>query len=289
MNLPQDKIRLRDGRSLGFLECGDPEGKPIFYFHGFPGSRLEVQFADKTASRQNIRMIGIDRPGYGFSDDKQARTFIDWPDDVAELADAIGIDRFSVLGVSGGGPYAAACAYKQPHRLTSAGIVCGVGPIDAVGVLKGMFWINRFGLSFAARAPWIIKLAMAAASLALRRHAKITVAFLAGRSKDPDRKELKRPDIMNILSASFKESMRSGPSGASRDVFLYASSWGFDLQKIRVPIHLWHGEKDDIVPIAMARYLADTIPNCRASFYRDEGHFSLVVKYMEEILRVLVA
>jgi pimeloyl-ACP methyl ester carboxylesterase len=288
-NMSSNKVRLLDGRCLGFLACGDPAGKPIFYFHGFPGSRLEVQLADSAASRQNIHLIGVDRPGYGISDYKPERKIIDWPDDVTELADTLGINRFSVLGVSGGGPYAAACACKIPRRLISAGIVCGLGPIDAVGVTEEMLWYNRWGLRIAAHMPWLIKLIMTPVALILRHHAKTIVAFLSQTTKEPDKRELKRPDIMNIMSASFRESMRSGAAGATRDAFLYANPWGFDLRDIRLQVHLWHGEKDEIIPLAMAQYMAAKIPNCRAVFYKGEGHFSLVVKYVEEILSVLAA
>ncbi|UCH21447.1 MAG: alpha/beta hydrolase [Deltaproteobacteria bacterium] len=281
------KVRLLDGRSLGFLECGDPAGKPIFYFHGFPGSRLEVQLADSAALGQNIRLIGIDRPGYGISDDRPERTIIDWPDDVTELADTLGINRFSVLGVSGGGPYAAACAYKIPRRLISVGIVCGLGPIDATGVVKDMLWFNRFGLIIAAHVPWFVKLIMTPLSILLRHHANKIVAYLSRSSKEPDRTALKQPEIINILSDTFNESVRHGAAGAVRDTALYANPWGFDLQDIQMQVHLWHGQRDDIIPISMARYVSKTIPNCRATFYQQEGHFSLVVKYMAEILHRL--
>ena len=287
-DMSSNTIQLYDGRTLGFLECGDPGGKPVFYFHGFPGSRVEVQFADKTALQKNIRMIGIDRPGYGVSGYKQNRTILDWPDDVTQLADKLGIDRFSVLGVSGGGPYAAACAYKLTHRLVSAGIVCGLGPIDASSALGGMLWINRLGLRIAARMPWLIKIIIQPVAILLRHRAETVVYFLARRTEAADRLELKRPDIKAIMAATFKESMRSGPAGAARDVILYANPWGFDLQHIRPKVYLWHGDKDAIVPVTMGRFLADTIPNCRASFYAVEGHFSLLINFMADILGKLV-
>jgi pimeloyl-ACP methyl ester carboxylesterase len=239
--MPSDTIRLHDGRTLGFVECGNPEGMPIFHFHGFPGSRLEVQFAQEIASRKNIRMIGIDRPGYGISDYKNGRTILDWPDDVIQLADTLEIDRFSVLGVSGGGPYAAACAYKIPHRLRSAGIVSGLGPINDISVLKEMLWFNRIGLRIAHHLPSLIKLIIKPVAFILRHHAESIVYYLSRRSKDPDRMELKRPDIKAIMTDTFKESTRCGPAGAVRDVILYASPWGFDLQDIRTQVHVWDG------------------------------------------------
>jgi pimeloyl-ACP methyl ester carboxylesterase len=281
------KTRLPDGRFLGFLECGDPEGITIFHFHGFPGSRLEAQFAEEIASRKNIRIIGIDRPGYGISDYKNGRTILDWPDDVTQLADELGIDRFSVLGISGGGPYAAACAYKISRRLTTVGIVSGLGPIAASGIGKDMPWFNRFGLIIAAHVPWLVNLIMKPLSILLRYQADKLVAYLSRSLKEPDRTALKQPEIINIMSNTFKESVRFGAAGAARDAVLYANHWGFHLQDIHMQVHLWHGKRDHIIPITMTRYVAGTIPNCRATFYQKEGHFSLAINHMEEILHQL--
>ena len=288
-NLPSHKIRLPDDRYLGYLECGEPGGKPIFYFHGFPGSRLEVQFAHHTASGHNIRMIGIDRPGYGISSHKQKRTIFDWPDDVIQLADHLGIGRFSVLGVSGGGPYAAVCACKIPQRLISAGIVCGLGPINPACAIDSMLWINRLGLRIATHLPGLIKIIMQPVAYLLRHKASTVVSFLARRTETADRIELRKSDVKAIMTATFKESMRNGSAGAARDVILYARPWGFDLRDIRLPVYLWHGNTDKIVPVSMGTFMAEIIPNCRASFYEHEGHFSLLINCMSDILVTLVA
>ena len=113
MSSTPSHIILSDGRSLSFAEYGDRQGKPVFYFHGFPGSSLEAKLAEKISLDTRVRFIGVDRPGYGFSSFKPARTISDLADDVVELADGLDIGRFSILGVSGGGPYAAACALQE--------------------------------------------------------------------------------------------------------------------------------------------------------------------------------
>jgi len=107
-------IQLRDGRTLGYAEYGSSEGKPLFYFHGHPGSRFEARFLAEQAAQVGVRLIGIDRPGMGLSSFKARRRLLDWPDDVVELADSLHLDRFAVVGFSGGGPYTLACAYKVP-------------------------------------------------------------------------------------------------------------------------------------------------------------------------------
>jgi len=283
----ENRIRLRDGRTLGIVECGDPGGMPVLYFHGFPGSRLEVRLADRSADWLNVRLIGIDRPGYGISDFKPGRSLIDWPDDVIELADHFGLDHFKVMGISGGGPYAAACAHKIPHRLTAVGIGCGLGPIGPAGMLAKMTWINRFGLKIARNIPSLTKLMFLPLAYILRHHPEKVLVSMAQLAKEPDRSVMQSTQIKQIMAASFRESMLRGPTGAIHDLMLYAKPWGFDLQDIRTRVYLWHGEKDVIVPSAMGRHLAAAIPDCRAVFFPEEGHFSLVVHHMDKFFRTL--
>ena len=111
-------IQLRDGRTIGVLSVGKSDGFPIFHCHGSGSSRLEVNLLAAAATAQEIRLIGLDRPGIGRSDAKAGYRLLDWPDDVGEVADQLGIEQFAIEGVSAGGPYTMACAYKLPHRLT---------------------------------------------------------------------------------------------------------------------------------------------------------------------------
>ena len=123
-------LELSDGRRLVYAEYGEFDGTPLLFFHGTPGSRRVARWADAAARRRGVRLIAPDRPGFGLSDPQPGRTLGDWPADVAELADALGLGRFAVAGVSGGGPYVAACAWRMPDRLTGAGIISGMGPLD---------------------------------------------------------------------------------------------------------------------------------------------------------------
>ncbi len=115
--LPSHQLQLRDGRRLGYVDYGDPAGRPVLLFPGVPGSRLQGHPDRSIAGALGVRLIGVDRPGYGLSDDKRGRTLLDWPDDVVTLADHLGLERFALLSISGGGAYAAACAWKIPERL----------------------------------------------------------------------------------------------------------------------------------------------------------------------------
>jgi pimeloyl-ACP methyl ester carboxylesterase len=284
---PGGQIRLRDGRRVGFAEFGDPEGRPVVYFHGFPGSRLEAGFGHEVATRVRVRLIGVDRPGYGLSDPKFGRTLIDWPDDVADLARALRIDRFSVLGVSGGGPYALACASKIPDRLHAVGLVGSLGPTDAPGALNGMEPFNRRGLELVARAPWVAGKAFLFGSFLLHRCPRWVMGLVATRAGEPDRSALRHSGLDQVLIRSFRESVRSGGRGAARDVVLFARPWGFALGNVRVPVHIWHGGRDRIVPLAMGEHLAHSIPVCRSHFHFGEGHFSILINHARDVLGTL--
>jgi len=279
----QNNITLSDGRKLGFAEFGDRQGRPVFYFHGFPGSRLEAKLAEKIALDTHVRFIGIDRPGFGLSEFKPQRTLLDWADDVSELADALQIDRFSILSISGGGPYAAACAYKIPDRLVSVGIVCGMGPLEVQELMDHMIWVNRYGLRMAGRFPRMAKSLFLFSSFFFRNYPERMLSFLSGKVEDPDKFALKNEELIKVLSASFREAFLNSLLWPSTDFILYSQPWGFRLQDIRIEIHLWHGEKDCVVPPEMGRYVATTLPDCHATFYTDEGHFSIILNRIEEI------
>ena len=279
----QNHITLSDGRRLSFAEFGDRQGKPVFYFHGFPGSRLEAKLADDISWESKVRFIGIDRPGYGCSSFKPVRTFIDWADDVTELANALEIDRFSILGVSGGGHYAAACACKIPDRLDAVGIICGMGPVDVPDLIRGMPWIYRQGLRLAGRLPEIATAMYPFSAFFFRNYPERMLSILSGKVAGSDKIALKNKELIQVLSASFREAFRSSLRWPATDVMLYSRPWGFSLKDIDIAVHLWHGEQDRIVPAAMARYLAKIIPDCRATFFADEGHFSIILNRIREI------
>jgi len=285
----QNNIILSDGRKLGFAEFGERQGKPVFYFHGFPGSHLEAKIAETMAKDSRVRFIGIDRPGFGLSDFKLKRKLADWPNDVTELADSLGIDQFSILGVSGGGPYAAACAHQMPDRLISVGIVCGMGPVDVPHIMDQMVSIYRQGLRLTRRFPKIVTALYPFSSFFFRNYPERMLSILSAKVAGPDKIALKNNELIKVLSASFREAFRNSLLWPATDVVLYSRPWGFSLDDIRIKVHLWHGEMDKVVPPAMGHYLANTIPDCRATFYPDEGHFSIILNRLHEIWQIFSA
>jgi pimeloyl-ACP methyl ester carboxylesterase len=283
-----ETLRLEDGRLLGYAVYGDPEGWPIFYFHGFPGSRLEAQLADRVAARMGIRLIAVDRPGFGLSDFKPRRTIFEWPDDVVKIADALGMNRFATIGVSGGGPYAAACALKIPQRLTAVAIVCGLGPLDTPNGTDRMIRTNHLILFLGRRLPWLAKISLWRIAYQVRRNPEGTLRRMIVALPDPDKAVLARPEVKTAMKDNVVEAFRGGSRGAACELLLYTRPWGFLLEDIATRVNLWHGEQDVSVPPTMGQYQARTIPNCRAIFYPGEGHFSLVINHMEEVLSSLL-
>jgi len=282
-----ERIAFDRNPALGILQCGDADGRPVFYFHGFPGSRLEIKLAGTAARRLGIRLIGVDRPGYGLSAARPRRSLLDWPGDILRLADYLGHEHFTVLGVSGGGPYAAACAYKIPQRLNAVGIAGGLGPVDGGHSFTGMEWYNRAGLKIAGLSPALLSPALALIRWMLRRRPEKALRFVVRRAGKPDAEFLRQPELFAVMRDSFRESMRIGIQGALDDLRIYGRPWPFSPKDVRVRVYLWHGEKDRLVPVAMGRRSAASFADCRARFYADEGHFSLVVNRMTEILRDL--
>ena len=280
-------IKLKDGRKLGYADLGNPDANSVvFHFHGFPGSRLEAMLlANKAASE--YRIISIDRPGMGLSDFKKNRTLLDWPDDVIELADALEIDKFAVEGISGGGPYAAACAYKIPERLTSCGIISGVASKD-LEIEKKMRLFTAIRIF-----PWLFKLMMWIQSRGMNDFEKAEKNMKKAMNNFPeaDRKVLDDPQILSLFIKESAEAFRQGSKGAYHEGKIYARSWGFNLEDIspKLKVYIWHGEADKAVPVAMGRGMCKLIPNCEGNFYPGEGHYSTIFNYYEDIIKALTS
>jgi len=279
------QIRLKDGRMLGYAEYGVPDGKPVFYFHGFPGSRLDWRFSDPNdvAAQLSIRMIALDRPGMGLSDFKPKRSILDWPDDVTEVADTLQLDTFAVIGVSGGGPYALACAYKIPERLSKTLIISGMGPSDAPQMKKGLSWTIP-GKPFIAR-----KLLLMMFNLGLQKDSEKFVNRSKAQFPQPDMMILDTSKAKQIYIDMLCEAFRSGTAGANYEARLYRSPWGFKLQNISSEVHLWHGVLDTNVPVSVGRYMAERIPGCQVEYLEGEAHLSVAYNHIREILSILVA
>ena len=277
----EGRIVLSDGRRLGYRATGAPDGEALFYFHGFPGSRFEAELLCKDAGVHGWRIFAIDRPGMGLSDFMRGRTLHDWPRDVAEFANTLRIDRFTVIGVSGGGPYAVVTAWALKKRVRATGIVCGLGPLQKGG---GMDPFSCGALALNRCFAWSIQPAYFPIAFVLA-HWPLAMLDARAESLPPrDRAALETAGARRSLAASFRESVRQGSAGGAQEVKIYCRPWRFNPCEIKTPVCLWHGDLDTIVPCAMGRNLAARIPQCRAAFFPEDGHFSLLINRRDEIL-----
>jgi pimeloyl-ACP methyl ester carboxylesterase len=287
---------LEDRRKLGYAEFGVPEGKPIFYFHGYGSSRLEPRMYGFDEIKFNARLISIDRPGRGLSDFKENRCILDWSNDVIELADHLNIQKFSVLGGSGGCAYALACTVKIPDRLVNCGIVSGLGPIK-LG-LEGMDIAKQKELNLAKNRPGLLTKFYKVIQKKIFKMKDQTLKELEKifhkRSKnlpEPDKKIMLDPNKIPLYVELMAEPFRNGIDGVVQDIKLLSKDWGFDLKDIppSIKVYLWHGELDTSVPIRMGRLLCESIPNCTGKFYSNEAHLSTAINHLQEILDTLTS
>lgn len=283
----EHRLRLHDGRTLACLELGDPSGPPALYFHGYPGSRLEARVAAGAARQLGLRLLAVDRPGFGHSTFQRGRTIGGWAADVAALADQLSLPRFSIIGVSGGGPYALACAARLPHRLARIALVCPLGPLDVAGGKAGMLAQDSLLLGLAARAAPVARGVVHLLAHWMRRDVERYLRFMMAGMVSPDRDLFADPDYRALVLASTAEALRQGGKGPAWELTLMARRWDFRLQDVHMPISLWQGMLDQILPPGMARRLAAALPACNARFLPDEGHLSLVVRHIGDVLAEL--
>jgi pimeloyl-ACP methyl ester carboxylesterase len=281
-------IRLHDGRRLQALEVGKSDGPPIFHFHGNGSSRLEVLTVAAAAERLGVRLMSLDRPGIGRSDPKPGYRLLDWPDDVVEVADHLGIERFAVEGLSGGGPFALACAYKIPHRLTACGLISlATGPfLQQAGsfALRSEVWML-------VHLPWLVR-ALFRLSMRLSGSDEESLEqklIRAGtRLGAADQQLLGIPEIRKAFAQATAECFRQAADAGTKDGIVYSRPWGFQVEAITFEkLFLWQGEQDTIMPAAAARLLAQALPHCTATFYPNEGHLSTFVNHAQDIWRAL--
>jgi pimeloyl-ACP methyl ester carboxylesterase len=278
---------LADNRSLAFAEYGPPDGKPVFYFHGLAGSRLEPAVLDTVEfDRAGLHLIAADRPGMGASDFQPGRGFSQGVADTLCLADRLGLGKFAVWGVSGGAGYAAACACLIPDRLSAAVIVSGAGRMDTPEARASLSPMARLMWAVAARSVRLMGLFLGLTRSLQGDPARVRHQMLRG-MPPVERAYFEKPGHLEAFITSGLESMRQGVRGVAWDTHLYVCPWDFHLEDIRFPVRLLHGEADSNVPLAVARQVAASIPGCQATYYPGETHISTLVNHTADILKAL--
>lgn len=258
---------LSDGRRLGYAEFGAPEGVPAFFFHGEPGSRLSGALLDDAARDAGVRLVALDRPGFGLSSFQPGRTRRDGPADVAEVADRLGIGRFVVVGWSAGGPHALACAALLPERVAAVGVLAGV---DRLTHLDPRMAKSLLGLRLGGDLDrWADGVARA---WTRTRQAAASGVDAAQASAGP-------------IAAGIRESLREGTAGVLHELRLLSREWDFDPGTITgPPVRFWHGNDDALISTKHTRALAARIPGAQATYLPGVGHVTLLTHHGREIL-----
>lgn len=289
-----DYLTLDDGRTLEHLEGGDPDGFPLVYHSGTPSAAVEDPGIWAAARRLGLRVVTYSRPGYGHSTPRGGPDHLVAPvladaTDTAALLDHLGIGDFVTLGWSGGGPRALACGAAMPGRCKAVSVLAGVAPygVDGLDWLAGMGEENvrDFEAVVAGREVYRPIAVQQAAELGSVTADDIVAAF--GDLVDEVDAGALTGEFADVVAASFRRAMEQGPVGMVEDNLQIVAPWGFDVGELAVPVSVWQGEHDRMVPYAHGQWLAAAVPGARARLFADEGHISLVAR-IDEILADLV-
>ena len=265
-------LRLASGRRIGYAEYGDPDGLPAIALHGTPGSRFMFALTHEQALARGLRLIAPERPGYGLSEPHHFDTLAEEADDVKALADALGIRRFALIGVSGGAPHAIAAAALMQERVLRLALIGPVGPIADCDHIR-MTHLHR--LIFTRMAP--SHHAAGAFFIGLRTLLDwapgAAYQLLMQRVTPSDREVLHRPEVRANLQAALGEGLRGSVEGALQDLRLYCGPWNLPLAEIDIPTIMWQGSEDTIVPPDAAYHLAGALPSCRLEIVEGAGHY----------------
>ena len=287
-------MRLRCRRRLGFAEFGPAAGRPLLWFHGTPGARRQIPPEARTlAHERGVRIVSVERPGVGDSTPHLYTALVQFAADVEELCDALGVERFAVAGLSGGGPYALACAHEIPERVVAAAILGGVAPAAGPEAAAG----GAVGFS-RALAPLFERARRPLGSL-LRGLVRILEPFqeqavdlFASRMPPGDQRLFEDAGIRRMFVEDLLLGSRHQMQAIWLDAVLFARPWGFRLEDIQIPVHLWYGDGDTIVPVDHGKHVAARIPGAKLRIRHDEGHlgglgaskeiFDSVLRYFDD-------
>ena len=269
-------VAAADGRTLTIAECGDPDGFPVFFLHGTPGSRFAGQGFASAYADVGARVVTYDRPGYGRSDRFRGRRVVDCVADVSSIADSLGLERFAVTGVSFGGPHSLAVAARLPGRVTKAACVVGVAPFDTPDFdwFAGMDAVNIDEIGWAQEGEDVL-------AREIKRMAAAWLERIANDPSDPgevefseaDRAALANPERHEAMRRMLNEAYRPGVWGHVDDTLSLIQPWGFDVTEIRVPTRIHYGLTDVLVPPQHGEWLAHHVPRADVVIDEHGGHF----------------
>ncbi|MEV6332061.1 alpha/beta hydrolase [Streptomyces sp. NPDC051909] len=274
-------VRTDDGRVLVAEEWGDPAGSPVLLLHGTPGTRLGTALPGVAGQCPGVRFLSYDRPGYGDSTRRPDRRVADAARDAATVADAFGVERFAVVGRSGGAPHALACAAMLPGRVRAAAVLVGLAPPDAAGLEwhAGMtpFNVREYGMARAhldGRDPGGLERDLADRAAVVRQDPERLIEDLRAELSPYDLPVVDDPRVRTVLLRTYREALRVSHHGWLDDCLAFVRPWGFDVSAVEIPVLLWHGLDDAFSPVAHTRWLAAHIPGAEPVLVPGAGHFA---------------
>ncbi|GAA2366248.1 alpha/beta hydrolase [Catellatospora methionotrophica] len=278
-------VKTGDGRQLAVEVSGARDGFPVFLLHGTPGSKSGPRPRPIALYRMGVRLISYDRPGYGDSTRQRGRRVIDAAQDVKAIAEHLQIDRFAVVGRSGGGPHALACAAALGDRVIRTVVLVGLAPAAAPGLdwFEGMAPSNvdEYGEADADLAALMETLRNRTADALADPDSMLR--FLAPQMSAPDRRVIDDVTIRRLLHETYREALQRGPEGWIDDALAFRKHWGFELSEVKSPVRLWHGADDTFSPESHSRWLESQLHDAEAEIQPDAGHFGA----MEILPRIL--
>jgi len=287
----ETSVQLPDGAVVVFEEFGDPNGMPVIFCHGWPSSRTMAGLTDEPARDLGIRIISPDRPGISGSSLQPDRKLTDWPRVVEQILRHLGIGEFRMLAISGGAPYAYATAVAMPQRVRAIAIAGGAPPMAELVDAKGLLPLYRWMLTLYRTRPRLLRrlFHLARPVFSLRPPVRFRPALLKMLMLRPcDAESLRDAAAFEAIFESQRRAWRGSAEGVMADAEIYARPWGFAVEDVGVPVRLWHGNEDRAFSVHLAEEVAKRLPNCKARFVNDAGHYSLAIRHMHEILKDLI-
>jgi pimeloyl-ACP methyl ester carboxylesterase len=267
-------LRLRGGRRLGYAEYGPAGGRPLLWFHGTPGARRQVApQARALAHEHGVRIVCVERPGIGDSTPHVYGALVEFAADIEQLGDALGIERFGVAGLSGGGPYALACAHEMPARVVAAAVLGGVAPVVGPDAARGgASGLIRTFAPMMQRARQPVGGLLRGLVRVLEPFGESAVDLFARQMPPGDQRVFADAAVRSMFLEDIRLGSRRHMQALCLDVVMFGRHWGFALADIEVPVHLWYGDSDIIVPLHHGEHLAERIPNAKLRIRPGEGH-----------------
>lgn len=277
-----DRIALDGGRTLAFKEIGDPDGLPVMHFHGAPSCRTALDFLHEEFADRGLRIVTPDRPGYGGTSPQPGRSLEEWSEEVAGLADAIGVDRFGVVGYSSGGPYAVATCAQVSERVIGGVVIAGPTDPSRLETVGGLPQLEQELMSQpdeeSARRRCVQRIGRDGSRLAELDPYEWTA---------PDLEFLDDPTIQAHFEAVTEEAFRQGIIGFAQDMYVQGGAWPFDPGRIESPVHVIHGELDEIVSVEHSRHIEEMIPEATLFRLPDHVHLSVLDEVPQLVTNLL--